>query len=69
MSNHKPHLPYGTIIVPVGSAIISVVGEFVYPVMDRKATPSLGSFVIGFFSIAGAASSTHVTLRNLMDKL
>lgn len=63
------NLPYGTIVVPVGSAVIAAVGEFVYPVIGRTAEPSLGSFVIGFCSVAGAAGGIHVTLRNLKDRL
>lgn len=63
------YMPYGTIVVPVGSAIIAMAGEFVYPIIGRTAEPSLGSFVIGFFSVAGTASSIHVTLRNLKDRM
>lgn len=63
------YLPYGTIVVPVGSAIIAAAAEFVYPIIGRTAEPSLGSFIIGFFSVAATASSIHVTMRNLTDKL
>ena len=63
------YLPYGTIVVPLGVVVIATVGEFLYPVIGRTTEPSLGSFAIGFFSVAGTASSLYITIRNLKDRL
>lgn len=43
------YLPYGTIVVPVGSAVIAAAAEFVYPIIGRTTEPNLNSFIIGFF--------------------
>jgi hypothetical protein len=63
------YLPYGTIVVPMGSAIIAAVLEFLYPIVGRTQEPSLRSLVIGFFVVAGTASSLHVVMRNLENWL
>ena len=43
------HLPYGTIVVPVGVVVIAAAGEFVYPVNGRTTEPSLRPFSSVFF--------------------
>ena len=63
------YLPYGTIVVPVGSAIIAAVLEFLYPIIGRTQEPSLRSLGIGFFVVAGTASSLHVVMRDLENWL
>jgi hypothetical protein len=63
------YLPYGTIVIPVGSAIIAAVLEFLYPIIGRTQEPSLRSLVIGFFVVAGTASSLHVVMRDLENWL
>jgi hypothetical protein len=63
------YLPYGTIVVPTGVLVIAAAGEFVYPLLGRTTEPSLGSFMIGLFSVAGTASSLYITMRNLKDRL
>jgi hypothetical protein len=63
------YLPYGTIVVPVGSVVISAAAEFLYHLVGRTPEPSLGSFVIGFFSVAGPACSLHAVLRNWGERL
>jgi hypothetical protein len=62
------YLPYGTIIIAVGSVAIAAVGEFVYPAIGRATEPSLGSFLIGLFAVAGTASSLHVTMRDWKNR-
>jgi hypothetical protein len=62
-------LPYGTIVVPVGSAVIAAVVEFLYPLIGRTPEPSLGSFVIGFFAVTATASTLHLVMRHLEDGL
>jgi hypothetical protein len=56
-------------VVPVGGAIIAAIGEFIYPVIGRTTEPHLGSFIVGLFSVAASASSVHVALRNLKERL
>ena len=63
------YLPYCTFVIPVGSAIIAAVGEVLYLAIGRTAAHSLGSFLIGVFSVFGTATSLHVTIRNLKDRL
>ena len=60
------YLPYVTFVIPVGSAVIAAVGEFLYLDMGRTAAHSLGSLVIGVFSVFGTATSA---IRNLKDRL
>ena len=63
------YLPYGTFVIPVGSVIIATVGEVLYLAIGRTAAHSLGSLVIGVFSVFGTATSLHVTIRNMKDRL
>ncbi|ADJ23743.1 MAG: hypothetical protein J0H37_08465 [Hyphomicrobium denitrificans] len=62
-------LPYATIVVPLGVVLISIGGEFVYPLLGRTESPSLSSFAIGLFSVAATASNLYITIRNLKDRL
>jgi hypothetical protein len=52
-----------------GSAIIAAVLEFLYPIIGRTQEPSLRSLGIGFFVVAGTASSLHVVMRDLENWL
>ena len=63
------YLPYCTFVIPVGSVIIATVGDVLYLAIGRTAAHSLGSLVIGVFSVFGTATSLHVTIRNLKDRL
>jgi hypothetical protein len=63
------YLPYGTFVIPVGSVIIATVGEVLYLAIGHTAAHSVGSLVIGVFSVFGPATSLHVTIRNLKDRL
>ena len=62
-------LPYATIVVPFGVAIIAIAGEFIYPLIGRTVAPSLSSFALGLFSVAATASNLYITIRNLKDRL
>lgn len=62
-------LPYATIAVPLGVVVISLGGEFVYPLLGRTGSPSLASFALGLFSVAATASNLYITIRNLKDRL
>ena len=62
-------LPYGTVVVPLGAVIIALIGDFAYPMIGRTAEPTLGSFLLGVFSVAGTASTLYITLRNFKDRL
>jgi hypothetical protein len=63
------YLPYATIIVPLGVVVIAAAGEFIYPLVGRTSGPSLLSFALGLFSVAGTASNLYITIRNLKDRL
>lgn len=62
------HLPYCTIIIALGSSVISAIGEFVYLAIGRETEPTLASFLIGLFAVAGSASSIHITMRDWKNK-
>ena len=63
-------MQHATIVVPVGSAIIAAVLEFLYPIIGRTQEPSLRrQLVIGFYVVAGTASSVHVVMRDLENWL
>jgi hypothetical protein len=62
-------LPYATLVVPIGIITIAAAGEYLYPMIGRTVEPTLGSFALGVFSVAGTASSLYITIRNLKDRL
>jgi hypothetical protein len=62
-------LPYGTILVPIGVALVSGAIELFYTWIGHRQEPHLWNFLIGLFAVGGTASTVFVTIRNLKDRL